>query len=103
MCVLWRLVRGSGGDAWPCGGAGDVNLLKVPDNLTDDQVVLLSDVLPTAWCERLRRAVAVPLPWRSCVRSRWCCCLTCCPWPGAHACRAAAAPLLWRPCVQSRL
>ncbi len=32
------------------GGPGDVNLLKVPDTLTDDQVVLLSDVLPTAWC-----------------------------------------------------
>ncbi|KAK9840580.1 hypothetical protein WJX81_002855 [Elliptochloris bilobata] len=32
---------------------GDMNLLKVPDNLTDDEVVLLSDVLPTAWhaCE----------------------------------------------------
>ncbi|KAK9840643.1 hypothetical protein WJX81_006607 [Elliptochloris bilobata] len=28
---------------------GDVNLLKVPDNMTDDQVVLLSDILPTAW------------------------------------------------------
>ncbi|KAK9798563.1 hypothetical protein WJX73_007560 [Symbiochloris irregularis] len=28
---------------------GDVNLLKVPDSLTDMQVVLLSDILPTAW------------------------------------------------------
>ena len=27
-----------------------MNLLKVPQNLTDDQVVLLSDVLPTSWC-----------------------------------------------------
>ena len=29
--------------------AGDVNLLKVPDALTDMQVILLSDILPTAW------------------------------------------------------
>ena len=33
-----------------CWRAGDMNLLKVPQNLTDDQVVLLSDVLPTSWC-----------------------------------------------------
>lgn len=32
-----------------CWCAGDMNLLKVPQNLTDDQVVLLSDVLPTSW------------------------------------------------------
>lgn len=32
----------------------DVGLLKVPSNFTDEQVILLSDVLPTAWwaCER---------------------------------------------------
>ncbi|KAI7835746.1 hypothetical protein COHA_010363 [Chlorella ohadii] len=31
----------------------DLNCLKVPDSLEDDQVVLLSDILPTAWhsCE----------------------------------------------------
>jgi threonine dehydrogenase-like Zn-dependent dehydrogenase len=31
----------------------DLNCLKVPANLTDEQVVLLSDILPTAWhaCE----------------------------------------------------
>jgi threonine dehydrogenase-like Zn-dependent dehydrogenase len=29
--------------------AADVNLLKVPDSLPDSKVVLLSDVLPTAW------------------------------------------------------
>ncbi len=63
-------MRGGGRDARACGGAGDVNLLKVPDNLTDDQVVLLSDVLPTAWCGRLRRAVALPLPWWPCVQSK---------------------------------
>ena len=33
-----------------CWCPGDMNLLKVPQNLTDDQVVLLSDVLPTSWC-----------------------------------------------------
>jgi threonine dehydrogenase-like Zn-dependent dehydrogenase len=27
----------------------DVNLLKVPDNLSDDKVLFLSDILPTAW------------------------------------------------------
>lgn len=29
--------------------AADVNLLKVPNTLTDKKVVLLSDILPTAW------------------------------------------------------
>ena len=29
--------------------AGDTNLLVVPDSLTDMQVILLSDILPTAW------------------------------------------------------
>ena len=29
--------------------AADVNLLRVPDNLPDEKVLLLSDVLPTAW------------------------------------------------------
>ena len=29
--------------------AADVNLLKVPASLPDSKVVLLSDVLPTAW------------------------------------------------------
>ena len=31
----------------PC--AADVNALKVPDNLSDEKVLLLSDILPTAW------------------------------------------------------
>ena len=29
--------------------AADVNLLKVPEGMTDMQVILLSDILPTAW------------------------------------------------------
>ncbi len=32
-----------------CVLAADVNLLKVPSVLPDKKVVLLSDVLPTAW------------------------------------------------------
>ena len=32
-----------------CMHAADVNLLKVPDTLSDSKVLLLSDVLPTAW------------------------------------------------------
>lgn len=45
---------------WPGGQAeylrvpfADVNCLKVPDSLTDEQVLFLSDILPTAWhgCE----------------------------------------------------
>lgn len=32
-----------------CAAAADVNLLKVPDHLEDLQVILLSDILPTAW------------------------------------------------------
>ncbi|MCO5580249.1 hypothetical protein L7F22_034115 [Adiantum nelumboides] len=41
---------------WPGGQAeyvrvplADVNLLKVPDDMPDQKVVLLSDILPTAW------------------------------------------------------
>ena len=30
-------------------GAADVNLLKVPDDLEDKKVVLLSDIMPTGW------------------------------------------------------
>lgn len=41
---------------WPGGQAeytrvpmADVNLLKVPDDMPDEKVILLSDILPTAW------------------------------------------------------
>ncbi|KAI8462561.1 MAG: GroES-like protein [Monoraphidium minutum] len=42
------------------GRAADVNVLKVPRELEDEQVVLLSDILPTAWhaCE-LDRGVGI--------------------------------------------
>ena len=30
-------------------GAADVNLIKVPSSLTDQQVLFLSDILCTAW------------------------------------------------------
>ena len=30
--------------------AANINLLKVPRDVPDDNVVLLSDILPTAWC-----------------------------------------------------
>lgn len=29
--------------------AADTNLLKVPSNLSDEQVLFLSDIYPTAW------------------------------------------------------
>jgi threonine dehydrogenase-like Zn-dependent dehydrogenase len=29
--------------------AANVNCLKIPDDVPDDKVVLLSDILPTAW------------------------------------------------------
>ncbi len=32
-----------------CSCAADVNLLHVPSDLPDEKVLLLSDVLPTAW------------------------------------------------------
>ncbi len=32
-----------------CAGAADVNLLKVPEGMEDNKVVLLSDVMPTGW------------------------------------------------------
>ena len=31
------------------GSAADANCLKVPDHMSDDQVLLLSDVLCTSW------------------------------------------------------
>jgi threonine dehydrogenase-like Zn-dependent dehydrogenase len=31
------------------GIAANTNALKVPDDMSDEQVVLLSDILPTAW------------------------------------------------------
>lgn len=33
-------------NVWP---VADVNLLKIPSNLPDKKVILLSDILPTAW------------------------------------------------------
>ena len=33
----------------PCAFAGDLNLIKVPSDLTDNQVLFLSDILATGW------------------------------------------------------
>ena len=35
----------------------DVNTLKVPEDLRDEQVLLLSDVIPTGWHVRNRNTV----------------------------------------------
>lgn len=51
MAIAWRLLEEHGpltGILLVCTAA-DVNLLKVPSALPDKKVVLLSDVLPTAW------------------------------------------------------
>lgn len=48
-----------------------MNLLKVPQSLTDDQVVLLSDVLPTAWCDLLLPPGSPALPGVICCSIWW--------------------------------
>ena len=43
QCTSGRVLR-------PCFfPAADTNLLKVPSNLSDEQVLFLSDIYPTAW------------------------------------------------------
>jgi len=40
--------------------AADVNLLKIPSHLPDKKVILLSDILPTAWHANEVSASSVP-------------------------------------------
>ena len=58
----------------PALRAADVNLLKVPADLPDEKLVLLSDVLPTAWCalqtlQALLCSSRPPEPWKSVSRA----------------------------------
>lgn len=48
-CMLRKGLNAASNSGPACTCAADVNLLKVPDDLDDKKVVLLSDIMPTGW------------------------------------------------------
>lgn len=49
LCMASEVLSASSNSDPACVYAADVNLLKVPDELDDKKVVLLSDIMPTGW------------------------------------------------------